>query len=424
MVVILLANSIVIFSVAYQFYRKETELRNLFWPSLAAKLLAGVLLGLIYFHYYKEGDTIAYFADSMKVASLAKTDLYQFLTFLWNGEADSVFKESLMLQQPRAVFLTKIGSVFCLLTSGNYWMIATWFSLISFLFTWLLVKEILSFDARLKTAAVVSFLFLPSAVLWSSGFIKESLSFGMICVVVVVFLRLWRRLKLAYSWYVIVLIALWILWNLKYYYLAILFPVVVTELLYTFFLSKPLSQHGRPIKAIAWAAAFSLPLVLVCSLHPNFHPQVFLDVVVENHNAFVALSGPDDYIRYFNLEATFGSIALNSPLALISGMFRPFIWEAHNISGFVAASENFMLLLLAIAALWKFLRKKSFTITRGAMLILVYSILLCTFLALAAPNFGTLSRYRVGFLPFITLLICFENPLFESVSGKLRRLVR
>jgi hypothetical protein len=41
------------------------------------------------------------------------------------------------------------------------------------------------------------------------------------------------------------------------------------------------------------------------------------------------------------------------------------------------------------------------------------------FLALSTPNFGTLSRYRAGFLPFFVFVIAYRNPIVEWVSDKI-----
>ncbi len=37
--------------------------------------------------------------------------------------------------------------------------------------------------------------------------------------------------------------------------------------------------------------------------------------------------------------------------------------------------------------------------------LLLYTVLLATLLALSSPNFGTLLRYKVGFLPFLAYLL-------------------
>jgi hypothetical protein len=48
--------------------------------------------------------------------------------------------------------------------------------------------------------------------------------------------------------------------------------------------------------------------------------------------------------------------------------------------------------------------------------VITYSVLLCIFLALSTPNFGTLIRYRVGFLPFLLVLICRQSFLVRFLS--------
>jgi hypothetical protein len=98
-------------------------------------------------------------------------------------------------------------------------------------------------------------------------------------------------------------------------------------------------------------------------------------------------------------------------MAFFSGLYRPFVTEVHTIWQVIAALENLLLLILTIAALTNVTRMIT---SRHRLLIfslMIYITLLCVFLALSTPNFGTLSRYRVGFIPFFVLLLTIENPL-------------
>ncbi len=52
------------------------------------------------------------------------------------------------------------------------------------------------------------------------------------------------------------------------------------------------------------------------------------------------------------------------------------------------------------------------------MAALVFICVLCIFLALSTPNLGTLSRYRVGFLPFFVLLTLADHPVKAWMSTK------
>jgi hypothetical protein len=42
-------------------------------------------------------------------------------------------------------------------------------------------------------------------------------------------------------------------------------------------------------------------------------------------------------------------------------------------------------------------------------------MLLAIFLALSTPNFGTLSRYKIGFFPFLVFLTLYKNPLLGKI---------
>jgi hypothetical protein len=136
-----------------------------------------------------------------------------------------------------------------------------------------------------------------------------------------------------------------------------------------------------------------------------------MEVIVSNYNIFQSISAPEDLIHYGALEPTPISLLKNAPLALFSGFFRPFITEVHNPLQVFSALENLILLFFLGSAI---LGVKKIITTRYRMLlfsIVAYSMVLCIFLALSTPNFGTLSRYRVGFLPFLVFLLTIENPL-------------
>ena len=105
--------------------------------------------------------------------------------------------------------------------SKNYWLVSLYLSFISFIASWYLVKQIVRIHASLTLPAVVAFLFLPTAVFWSSGLIKESIAMAALYFLAAIVVKLWLndRVKV-YTW-IVVPLALWILCNLKYYYLAV-----------------------------------------------------------------------------------------------------------------------------------------------------------------------------------------------------------
>ena len=108
-------------------------------------------------------------------------------------------------------------------------------------------------------------------------------------------------------------------------------------------------------------------------------------------------------------------MALNSPWALFSGLFRPVIFEANSFFQFVIGVENLILLGLSIFNL-KYLSRLWHSSERLLIFgVIMYIGLLVIFLTLSTPNFGTLSRYRVGFLPFMIFLLLY-NPLKSTTE--------
>lgn len=421
MTIIAVANGIVLFSIAYLLWKREDALfKKVYGPALLFKLLCGIALGLLYRYYYTAGDTLGYYEDGVRLAELAHTDFSTYTEFLWKGSKKYAIWHELNFQRPRATFMSKIASVLCLLTASNYWMVSLYLSFVSFIASWYLVKQIIRIRASLVLPAVVGFLFLPSAVFWSSGLIKESIAMAALYFLATIFLKIWLREKTTIYHWLLVSLALWVLWNLKYYYLAVFLPVLATALVMKYLVMPRLKYRQWYILLPVWGIVFTLPLWVASKVHPNFYPERFLKVIVDNYQQFTLVSSPGDFIEYPSLKPEVESILLYSPKALLSGLFRPFVWETHTSFQLLVALENLVLILLFITALTKL--KDSFRSEQRLLLFstAVYVILLCIFLALSTPNYGTLSRYKTGFLSFFFLLIACNNP----VINRLKRLVQ
>ena len=103
------------------------------------------------------------------------------------------------------------------------------------------------------------------------------------------------------------------------------------------------------------------------------------------------------------IDGTFGGMLKVAPMAIIAGMYRPFIWEARNPVMLISGLENFILLLLTIFLLFKlkFVRFFQFIFSDP---ILIFSLLFTVFfmfaVGMASANFGALVRYKIPAMPF------------------------
>lgn len=389
----------------------RSALKPYFWPAFLFKMLAGLSLGLLYTYYYEVGDTFSFFSDGTELSSLARNDFTTYARFLISGDESFDIWQSLIFKEPRSLFMTKCISVVNLVTLDNYWITSLYFSFLSFIGTWLLVKTLVRLYPGFLQAAVIAFLFFPSFVFWSSGIIKESLVMPCLFYLTIIFLRLWHGRKIRPLAWIIVLLSIWIVWSLKYYYAAVFFPVVITSLLVRYVFIYVIKSNRVALQYAVWIILFSVPLFLVSVAHPNFDPERLLNVIVLNNRIYSELSAPGNLIHYYSLKPTILSFLTNAPWALVSGLFRPFLWEATTWPKFIVAFENLALLAAFFFALRNIAKLASSKYLPLIFALVVYVIVLCIFLALSTPNFGTLARYRIGFLPYVVFLLLIDNQL-------------
>jgi hypothetical protein len=407
-----------IFYCVYALAKKQRDVsKRLFWGGFLVRLAAGTALGLIYTYYYSASDTWQFFQNAKLFSALGRKDFVGYLGALIDFSENQSLLNELVNQDLRSIFFIKIISVFCLVGLDNYWVCSAYFSLLAFVSAWALHSKIVRLFPDSSSASALAFLFFPSVVFWSSGLEKESLAMCGIYFLTTGFLSLIFGEKPGQLFWWALFSVCYVVWSLKYYWAIIFLGAVLTALIIRFmsarstFVNKHLTE--------TWGLLFFGIGALLSFTHPNFYLHRFLEVILSNYNEFAAISNPKNLIQYYQLDQRWISIIINSPWALLSGLFRPIIGEGQGILGLIASLENFFIIVLAITQIVNF--RKAFTSTHKILVLAVlsYCVVLCVFLALSTPNFGTLSRYRIGFLPFFVFLMAYRNPIINWIWKKL-----
>ena len=401
--------------LAYGLYRRygNSLLRRYFFPALALKLAAGVVLGGLYtYHYTYGGDTFLFHREGVAVADWARTHPLPYLRFLGSGllpDAATAARVS-TLSQPRALVMVKLVSGLHLLTGNSYWLSGAWLSLFGFWGMWRLAHCLAVSFPTTRVAAAVGFLFFPSVVFWSAGILKETVAAGIIGFAGAFLLRHWRPERLRVTWGYIgrglgLVAGLGVLWQLKFYYCAVLVLCGAAGWL-AHWASRRFSVRrttGQVLLFEGWLAGLAGAAFLL----PGLSPGGLLMGLVGNHDAHLRAHIADPALVYEGLQPTLGSVATYAPKALGVGLFRPFLWEASGPLQAWVGVENLLLLVASILALWSLLRRR--THLRPSVLLLLtvlhYIVILAVLLPLAAPNFGEISRYKVAFLPFFVYVV-------------------
>lgn len=399
-VLVLIANVLLLIGLFWWFFRKMKPHSNvLFASALLFRVAAALALGWLYKYHYEAGDTWNFFNDSVSIAKQLQQHPKPLLSFFWNDTLPPELVQG-AYSQDRALLFVKMLMPVSVFTQGNYWLSSIYFALLSFCCAWYLYKTISELYPSYSLAAAISVLFFPSVVFWSSGIIKETIALGALFIVTATVMNglSGRKLK-AIEW--LLAFAFFLLaWRLKYYWAAV-YAVVLATTLMTLFV-----QRWRTLRfEWVWGALFFIFSLVASFMHPNFYITRLVEVIVENNRQFMMLSSHAQEIQYFDLQASWQSLLLNSPWALVSGLFRPFAWESSGWLALFASLENFCVLI--VFGTW--LMSPTKLPKRALLPLLLFCGLLCVFLALSTPNFGTLSRYRVAFLPFFLFLLMADN---------------
>jgi len=402
------------FLLVFKYYRTIVpHLRIYFWAGLGLKIFAGISLGLIYSYYYSVGDTFVFFEDAQRLAGLFYENPLEYFRLIFLNEVPS----DLFLNntQPRSVFFVEVLSALVVFSFNNYWIASAYLSLISFLGAWYAIEVIDQHYNSGTMAAVIAFLVVPSCLLWSSGIIKESLAVSALFFLAGVYLKHLAGNRLRLKEWVIIIVSVLLIWSLKYYW-AVLFLACTTTTVITISLVGFLPRL-KSFEIVTWIFVFAIMTLLGTTLHPNFYLNRIVMVIHGNYLAYKQADLADPFIHYYQFTATWTSLLFNSPWALLSALYRPFIFEANSALQIWIGIENSVLVILTVINIKAIATIRHSPHRLLLLSALTYIILLAIFLALSTPNFGTLSRYRVGFLPFLFLILLY-SPMANGFMNK------
>jgi hypothetical protein len=413
---VLLLNLLLLGGLSWWGFRhwRSSPVAAYYWPALLLKLLCGLGVLALYRYYYQYGDILWFQADAAQTARLFWQDPAAFFASM--SDIGLLHGPHPYMGFDRTLFHLRILSLPALLSGGNGWLMSAWLAFGTFMGTFWLVHRLALQYRGSGLAAAVAFLFWPSVVFWTSSLLKEAPAMAATAVLVAAALPLisGKGSNTLFQW-VLMLLAAWLLWRLKYYFAIPLFGVLLLLSLLCY-----LQQRGVTLRKRALWLLAGVLLVggLLSQLHPNLHPGQILEVLAYNYRAIVALSEPGRYLQFEALKPTLGSMLSYSPKALAGGLLMPlpFLPPRFELFQLLAGLENLLLLGLLVAAYVKLYRSRLVRIPPQVVGLCLYVGLLAVAMAMASPNFGSLLRYRTAYLPFLVFLLLYW--LFGPRKGR------
>jgi len=277
-------------------------------------------------------------------------------------------------------------------------------------------------DPAFRWPVAIAALFVPSFVFWSSGVIKEA-------VVIAGFgwsffgLHLWIREGKAVPGWALMMVGTIPMLLIKPY---ILFPLALAGGSW-YYWARSLKGGRVRIRPANFLVAGVLGIGGIVVLGQYF-PEYALDNFTARTGELQQLGrgGGSSYQLSGEIPTTLVGRFAYAPAALVTSLFRPVLFEVHNMPSLVNAVETTVLTLLFARVLFtRSLGKVRREIADNPLLVfcLVFVIAFGIAVGLASANLGTLSRYRSPLLPFfVVLLLVLGKPLrARSPASALRR---
>jgi hypothetical protein len=397
--------TILLFVVLFQ--RKFVDAHQdllVFYGFVFIKFLSAVLVGLLYSEYYHiKGDTFTVFYQARDWYDLLLAGDISWQQWIGLKTVEIAQFRLTLPNEPRTRFFAFICSYLMPISFSNYYAVALWMTFFQIVSLWLLTRGLINKLRMPKRVIFIGLLFVPSVTFWSAGLLKETLMLSCMANIVTTYLY-FSDAKQKRRWVYVILLVFFtvILYQIKYYVVILMLPLCLVT--YLFAEKRLLEFKSFKLRLSLFFFILVLGVTAVAVIHPVFHSGLFYDLIKISHDQIASRSS--DSIIHFNLTTdSFLFVLLNMPRASFTAFFRPFIWEAFNSITLAVALETFVFTGLFVLAIYSLFKEKLtdrqyWWLLAGALYVLTAGLII----TLSTPNFGSLVRYKVAYMPICWLM--------------------
>lgn len=376
--------------------------------------MGAIAVGLVYQFYYSGGDTFTYFThgssiiweaflhDPWKAVQLIFTDnayhnaTYRYAARIWT------------YSDPASYFVVRVAGVFGILTANSYAATACLFAFFSFLGMWLLYQELCQHYEGLETPFAIALFFVPSVFFWGSGILKDTLTLGALAYGAYAFMKMYKRKKLSVGLIILLLLSFGIIYQVKIYILLCFVPALIIWV----FADNVQRIHSVVAKVMITPVVLGIAVLLsffamkkIGEDNARYNLEKLSDTAEATAKWIYYVSTIEGGSGYtlgdFDYSTT--GIIKKLPKAIWVSLYRPYLWEAHNILMLVSALESLGMLLLTlyVMAYSGFFRFWRIGFSHPFVLAcLFFSISFAAAIGITTYNFGSLARYKIPMIPF------------------------
>ncbi len=406
--------------------QKDNRIKMLYFRAFYFKLICVFAFVMLTQFYFKGGDTALYYQATQDLRAAIKDDpknlqvviessklTYKsplFDYFYYDGYTGDLTYNYMMAQEnftpPKLALLPSY------IFGNSYLCISLIFGFFALGGTIRLFKTFYHYYPTYYRELAFACLFLPSVCYWSSGLLKDPITFGCIGYITYGLLNIFIKKTKLFNSLVLILGCGALLFIIKPYILLVL---VMAVLIWQFaeFNKQIENKTLRSIFAgMTFLASIGVGLLILQYLTSGANAQQYqLDKIAGNaeyqremfSNISQSTGGSDSY---FTINTS------NPFLMVFSGItatfYRPFPWEVNSPIALLSASESFVFLALTVLFIYRKGIKKFFKVPFSDPRILmcfIFAFVFAVAVGISSANFGALSRYKIPCMPFYLIMI-------------------
>lgn len=428
---------IIIYIIAYNSRQKQYDFRNplhkYYIPALTVKIIGSVGIGLVYQYYYGiAGDTGNYFINAKMVAAVSNHSLSDFLELVFKPIASTL---DVRRQIPWTDygfgysesnnFPIRILAVLELITFKSYLPTAVLFAFLTFQGIWKAYTAFVNIFPALYKQFAIAFLFMPSVFFWGSGILKDALIMGALG---------W----LFYSSYTFFILRIKVLTSAIILFCSIAVIVIVKayvalaflpSLLFWIFFqyrSRIQSYYLRTVALPAIIFLVAIGALFIINTIGADDKQYSADNLVEQAALFNANNMEAGSTLDLGVTEGMGPLQVLkiAPLAIITTLFRPFIFEVKNPLMLLSALEGMYIMYLVGLILYNAGMTAALKVIGNNPLVsfcLIFSLVFAFAIGFSTSNFGTLVRYKIPCIPFFIAALFIIRYQAQQQARSLKR---
>lgn len=420
--------------ITFGYFYQQMKIRNnpeykYFLSGLVLKIFGGLGFAAIYIFYYDGGDTTLYYESCLSLINMAIVSPSNFLGILVGNltpENASLFTNETgwpyYYNDFQSYSVVRFSTPLVFLGAKSFFAATILVSSITYIGLWQLFKMLYNKFKENKKSTAFALLFIPSTLFWGSGILKDSYTLMAACLMVVALYKIFVYKQKIRSNLFLLIVSFYILVSLKpYIFFAILAAFVVAMS----------HQYIKEIKNKV-AKTFFVPVIIVLVVGVGAQIMILVGEKVGGQYEsmdkllYKASATQLDLTQSYyhgnsfdigKFEPTIPGILSKAHVAILAGLFRPYLWDSRNPVMLISALENSLYLGLSLYLFllsfltWrrkglKFLGKILFN-DSFIVFSLAFALLFSFSVGLSTANFGALVRYKIPLIPFFLTTLFF-----------------